>query len=102
MEDLKNTLVPVGNSNTIVNLSDITNIRKAYLEPATSKVKVNGMEAISLSISLKEGANIIQMGKEVDKVLKKWNEKLPVGLTVARLASMDHYVKKVLMILLAT
>ena len=94
MEDLKNTLVPVGNSNTIVNLSDITNIRKAYLEPASSKVKVNGMDAISLSISLKEGANIIQLGKEVDKVLKKWNEKLPVGLTVARLASMDHYVQK--------
>jgi len=94
IEDLKNTLVPVGNSNTIVNLSDITNIRKAYLEPASSKVKVNGMEAISLSISLKEGANIIKLGVEVDKVLDKWNEKLPVGLTAERLASMDHYVQK--------
>ena len=79
IEDLKNTLVPLGNSNTIVNLSDITNIRKAYVEPASSKVKVNGMEAISLSISLKEGANIINLGTEVDKVLNKWNEKLPVG-----------------------
>jgi multidrug efflux pump subunit AcrB len=94
IEDLKNTLVPLGNSNTIVNLSDITNIRKAYLEPASSKVRINGMEAISLSISLKEGANIIQLGKEVDKVIDKWNEKIPVGLTVARLASMDHYVQK--------
>ncbi|MGB5848299.1 MAG: efflux RND transporter permease subunit [Ignavibacteriaceae bacterium] len=94
IEDLKNTLIPVGTRNTIVNLSDITNIRKAYLEPASSKVKVNGMEAISLAISLKEGANIIQLGYEVDKVLQKWNEKLPVGLTAARLASMDHYVQK--------
>lgn len=94
IEDLKNTLVPLGNSNTIVNLSDITTIRKAYVEPASSKVKVNGMEAISLSISLKEGANIINLGIEVDKILDKWNEKLPVGLTAARLASMDHYVQK--------
>jgi multidrug efflux pump subunit AcrB len=94
IEDLKNTLVPLGNSNTIVNLSDITNIRKGYLEPASSIVKVNGMEAISLSISLKEGANIINLGTEVDKILDKWNEKLPVGLTAARLASMDHYVQK--------
>ncbi len=94
IEDLKNTLVPLGNSNTIINLSDITTIRKAYVEPASSKVKVNGMEAISLSISLKEGANIINLGIEVDKILDKWNEKLPVGLTAARLASMDHYVQK--------
>ena len=92
--DLKNTLVPLGNSNTIVKLSDITNIRKAYVEPASSKVKVNGMEAISLSISLKEGANIIYLGTEVNKILDKWNEKLPVGLTAVRLASMDHYVQK--------
>lgn len=94
LNDLKNTLVPVGKTGTIVRLSDITNIRKGYIEPASSKVKVNGMDAISLSISLKEGANIIQLGAEVDKIINKWNQNLPVGLTVARLASMDQYVQK--------
>lgn len=94
LNDLQNTLVPVGKGGTIVRLSDITNIRKGYMEPASSKVKVNGMDAISLSISLKEGANIIQLGTEVDKIINKWNQNLPVGLTAARLASMDQYVQK--------
>lgn len=92
VEDIKKTLVPVGDGSQVVYLSDITRVKKGYVEPASSIVRVNGKPAIALSISLKEGANIISLGKTVDHVLAKWNHKLPVGMKAERLASIDSYV----------
>lgn len=94
LADIRKTLVPVGDGSRVVYLSDITTVKRGYIEPASSIVHVNGKPAIALSISLKEGANIISMGKKVNQIIEMWNNKLPVGLTIVRLASMDHYVQK--------
>ena len=94
LDDLGQTLIPVGESGSLIYLSDITSIKKSYLDPAKSVVRVNGQPAISLSISLKEGANIIKLGVEVDKVVAKWDRVLPIGLNVQRLASLDNFVQK--------
>lgn len=94
IDDIRKTLVPVGDGSQVLYLSDITRIKKGYVEPPSSIVRVSGKPAIALSVSLKEGANIINLGKKVDQVVAKWNRKLPVGLNVVRLSSMDRYVQK--------
>ncbi|MGZ2371963.1 efflux RND transporter permease subunit [Ancylomarina sp. YFZ004] len=94
LEDIQNTLIPIGDGKQVVQLRDITTIRKGYVEPATSIVHVNGQPAISMSISLIDGANIIKLGEEVDKVMSKWNKKLPIGLEIQRLSSLDTFVDK--------
>ncbi len=92
VKDIQKTLIPVGDGSQVVYLSDITRVEKGYVEPASSIVRVNGKPAIALSISLKEGANIISLGEKVDQVLSRWNSNLPVGLKAERLSSMDSYV----------
>ncbi len=92
LEDIKKTLVPVGQSNQLVYIEDITTVRKAYIEPPTQRVRVNGLEAITLHVNLKEGANIIALGREVDLVVNEWKGRLPVGLELSRVASMDTYI----------
>ncbi len=94
LEDIQNTLIPIGDGKQVVQLRDITTIRKGYIEPATSIVHVNGKPAISMAISLIDGANIIKLGGEVDKVISKWNKKLPIGLEIQRVSSLDTYVDK--------
>ncbi|MPQ46518.1 AcrB/AcrD/AcrF family protein [Marinifilum sp. N1E240] len=92
LEDIRNTLIPIGDGSQVVQLRDITNIRKGYIEPASSIVHVSGKQAISLSISLMDGANIIKLGEDVNKVIEDWNSRLPIGLEVKRLTSLDTYV----------
>ncbi|MFT5749194.1 MAG: multidrug efflux pump subunit AcrB [Ancylomarina sp.] len=94
LKDIQNTLIPIGDGKQVVQLRDIATIRKGYIEPATSIVHVNGQPAISMSISLINGANIIKLGEEVDKVMSKWNKKLPIGLEIQRLSSLDIFVDK--------
>ncbi|MEL6918895.1 MAG: efflux RND transporter permease subunit, partial [Bacteroidota bacterium] len=92
LEDIKKTLVPVGDGSQVVYLEDVTNIKKGYIDPSQQIVQVNGNNALSLHISLKEGANIVQMGEEVDLVINEWEGKLPVGLEISRLSSLDTFV----------
>ncbi len=92
IEDIKSMLIPIGQSGQVVTLGDITDIEKGYINPPKQKVRINGKNAISLHISLKEGRNIIQLGEEIDLLLAEWQAKLPVGLEVSRLASIDQYI----------
>ncbi|MEJ2113653.1 MAG: efflux RND transporter permease subunit [Flavobacteriaceae bacterium] len=92
VEDISNTLVPVGDGSQLVYLGDITSIKKGYIDPPTQIVTVNGQRAISMHVSLIEGANVIKLGEDINEVVKNWQEKLPVGLELKRLASLDTYI----------
>ncbi len=92
ISDIQNTLIPVGENGQVVTLNDITTVKRGYINPPTQKVRINGKDALSLHVSLKEGANIIKMGEELDVVLKEWKEKLPVGLEIFRISSLDSYI----------
>ncbi len=92
LQDLKETLIPVGDGNQMIYLQDIARVSKGYIDPANQLIRVNGKSAISLHINLKEGANVIKLGEDVDVVLAEWRAKLPVGLDLVRLSSLDSYI----------
>ncbi len=94
VDDIRNMLVSVGNGQTqqSIKLGDITNIKQGYIDPPTQKVRVNGKDAISLHVNLKENANVIFLGEEVNKVVDRWQGRLPVGLELTRVSSLDTYI----------
>jgi multidrug efflux pump subunit AcrB len=92
LEDISGMLIPVGDGSQLVYLKDITTVVKGYISPATQKVRVNGKDAISLHVSLRDDANIITLGEEVQLIKKKWEALLPVGLELHTLSSMDTYI----------
>lgn len=94
LEDLRRLLIPVGSEGRALYLSDIASIRQATVLPPTSLVRVNGQRAVAISISLKEGANIVALGAMVDQRIAHYNQTLPLGMDVIRLASLDDYVQK--------
>jgi len=94
IEDIQNMLIPVGKGRESVYQKDIAEVYEDYISPRESIVRMNGQSAIGLHISLKEGANIIQLGGEVDELLTSFNQTLPVGITAKRLASQDDSVAK--------
>lgn len=90
--DIQKMLIPIGESGQVVALEDITLVKKGYINPPEQKVRINGQDAISLHVSLKDGANIIKLGEELDMVLAEWQNRLPVGLSVFRISSIDEYI----------
>jgi multidrug efflux pump subunit AcrB len=94
LEGLKKILIPTS-SGAAVFLEDITTrIYRDYVSPRQKTVKINGQPAIALFISLKDGANIVRLGEEVDKALPRINSNLPLGVEVVRSASQDQVVDR--------
>lgn len=92
-EDIKGMLISVGNGSQLVKLGDITRISRGYIDPPTQQVRINGQKAISLHINLKKNANIIELGQEVNAIVERWQERLPVGLELNRVSSLDSYIE---------
>lgn len=94
LKDLKKILIPTS-SGAVVFLEDITTrIYRDYVSPREKIVKINGQPAIALFISLKDGANIVRLGQQVDEAIPRINSNLPIGVQVVRSASQDQVVDR--------
>jgi multidrug efflux pump subunit AcrB len=95
LETIQKLLIPVGQQGETVPLGDLTTVKREYVYPKESLVRINGNQALTLHISLKENANIIDLGKEVDKLIAEYNEQvLPLGINAVRVAAQDAEVQK--------
>ena len=92
VEDIQNMLIPVGNGSQLVKLGDITNVSKGYIDPPKQIVSVDGKEAITMHINLKKDKNIVYLGEAVDQVVDAWQNRLPIGLELTRVSSLDDYI----------
>ncbi len=90
--NIRSLLIPVG-SGQLVQLEDIARVRRGYADPPEQLVRVNGRDAITLHVSLKAGANILELGREIDRILDEWRVRLPIGLGLERVASLDFYIQ---------
>ena len=93
LDDLGRTLIEVGKDGSVY-LGDVTRIVRAYETPQQRLVKINGQPGLSLSVALGEGANIIKLGEEIDQLVALHQARLPLGITLNRVASQDFEVEK--------
>ena len=93
IDDIRDMLVPVGDQGTqMIALKDLARVEKGYIDPPSQIVSIQGERGISIHVNLIEGANIVNLGEDIDKVMQEWEAKLPVGLELTRMASLDTYI----------
>ena len=92
MADLENTIINIGNEGETVKLGEVTRISRSYKTPTDQIVKVGGQQGLVIAVALKDGANLIEMGEQIDAKVAQYNQNLPVGIELSRVASSDLYV----------
>jgi len=76
VEEIQNLIVMSLPTGQTVRLSDIADVKREYPDP-TSYITNNGEKCLLLSIEMKEGNNIVEMGKLVNKQLVEFEKTLP-------------------------
>lgn len=92
VDDLANTIITLPTTGGTVKLGEITTIRRALKSPVDRLVRYNGQPSLVIATALKAGANIIQLGEQVDAKVTQYQAQLPLGLEIHRLSSNDSYV----------
>ncbi len=78
-------------SGNIIRLKDVARVVREYPDP-DSYITNNGHKCLLISMEMQQGNNIVQYGKEVDKVLEEFQEELPEGVNIKRIADQPQVV----------
>ncbi|MBL4761149.1 MAG: efflux RND transporter permease subunit [Gammaproteobacteria bacterium] len=80
VSDIENTIINLPNSNHVLKLSDIVNAKRAFVDPPEMIMRHSGEPGLALSMSLKQGGNIVELGEEVDTLIAHIKTVYPVGI----------------------
>nr|WP_295783838.1 efflux RND transporter permease subunit [Rhodoferax sp.] len=74
-----------GSSGNQIKLGDIAEVKQAYIDPPSIKVRHQGKEVIALGVSMAKGGDIIRLGKSLTVVFSKIAKNLPAGINISQI-----------------
>jgi multidrug efflux pump len=77
----------------LLRLGDIATVRRGYADPPQPLFRVNGQPAIGLAISMRDGGDILALGKNLEKAMATATANLPLGVTPVLVADQAVTVK---------
>ncbi|MDF2621075.1 MAG: acriflavin resistance protein [Xanthobacteraceae bacterium] len=83
-QDIANINFAVGGR--MLRLADIATVRRGFVDPPRPLFRVGGEPAIGLAIAMREGGDILQLGRNVDAAMAEITAELPIGIEPHRVA----------------
>jgi len=80
LDEIKNIQVQVPDSDQVVYLQDIANVRRAYVEPSSYAAFYNDKPTVILAVSMVPRYNIKEFGVEITARVNELRQDLPIGL----------------------
>lgn len=74
-------------------LADVATVTDGYVDPPDEMFRYNGKAAIALIVGMREGANVIDYGAELDALMERVAVELPVGIDMSKIADQPHVVE---------
>jgi multidrug efflux pump len=64
----------------MIRLSDIAKVTRGYADPPQPLFRVNGVPAIGLAIAMRDGGDVLALGKNIERAMAEITANLPVGI----------------------
>ncbi len=90
--DVENLIVYSSPTGQTVRLKDIATVKREYPTPS-SFITNNSKKCLLLSIEMKQGRNITQMGSQIDRVLRDYEATLPSSVTLNKITDQPKVVQ---------
>lgn len=108
LSDVSEMIVFTSPEGDIVRLGDIAEIKREYPDPE-SYITNNFHKCILLSVQMKDGYNVVEMGTQVDKQIEAFQKELPEGVTLFKItdqpvvvnASVNYFLVELLVAIIA-
>jgi multidrug efflux pump subunit AcrB len=89
-EDLRN--INFVANGRLIRLRDIAEIRRGLADPPQPMFRVNGKPAIGLAIAMREGGDILTLGRNIEAAMARVTQDLPLGIDPVLVADQPHVV----------
>jgi multidrug efflux pump subunit AcrB len=75
-------------------LGDIAEVRSGLEDPPSAKTRYQGREAVLLGTTMASSANVTEVGATVERVLKRIEQDLPIGVELGQISDQAQVVTK--------
>ncbi len=75
-------------------LGDVANISRGYQDPPSDKVRFQGQEAMLIGVVMRDGGDVIKLGRSLDAVVSRVEGQLPIGLGLHAVSSQPRAVQR--------
>src|ERR1700745_1671744 len=84
---------PVESNGRVFRLGDIATVTHGFVDPPTFTVRQEGRPALGIGVVTATGANILELGKEVQKATADFMKAVPQGINVELIADQPKVVE---------
>ena len=84
--------VPINAGGQMIRLGDIAQVKRGLVDPPTNLFHVNGKPAIGLGISMREGGDVLELGKAVNASVQRSLADIPIGIDVTLISNQPDVV----------
>jgi multidrug efflux pump subunit AcrB len=85
--------VNIAANGRLIRLGDIADVRRIYVDPPQPMFRVNGMPAIGLAIAMRDGGDILALGRNVRRTMDEIIADLPLGIEPTLVANQSSVVE---------
>ena len=85
---------PIQAGGRTLRLGDIADIRRGFADPSAPKMRFMGQDAIGLAVAMKNGGDIIRLGKTLDAEFERLQKTLPLGMELRKVSDQPHAVRE--------
>ncbi|MEH2622206.1 multidrug efflux pump [Bradyrhizobium sp. AZCC 1719] len=85
---------PVESNGRVFRLGDIATVTHGFVDPPTFVARQEGKPAIGIGIVTTKGANILQLGEDVEKATNDFMKAVPQGIEVEQIADQPKVVER--------
>ncbi len=75
-------------------LDDVARVWRGFSDPPAPKMRFMGEDAIGLAVSMRDGGDILQLGKALDAKLAHLQQSLPVGMQLRKVSDQPEAVRE--------
>lgn len=91
VEQIKDFPIRVGDRT--FRISDVANVRRGFNDPPAPRMRFMGENAIGLAVAMKDGGDILELGKALEVDFARIQKNLPAGMQLRKVSDQPAAVK---------
>ena len=91
VEDIRD--FPIRAGDRTVRLGDIASVTRGFSDPAAPRMRFMGQDAIGLGVSMRQGGDILALGRTLDGEFERLQRTLPVGMELRKVTDQPAAVR---------
>ncbi|MGN8274947.1 efflux RND transporter permease subunit [Pseudomonas sp. SMN5] len=91
VEEIRN--FPIRVADRTFRISDVADVRRGFNDPPAPRMRFMGKDAIGLAVAMKEGGDILVLGKALEAEFARIQNNLPAGMQLRKVSDQPAAVK---------